>query len=80
MSEAEDKLVKHIEDMLKSDHLSAHGPAKLERRLAWFKSPHNQPEVRAFMKKLKSRQGTIMPDFTELYRRKVELDRHEPRP
>jgi hypothetical protein len=27
------------------------------------------------MRKLKSRQGSIMPDFDELYRRKYEIDR-----
>lgn len=76
MSEAdEDDLIKHIEARLKSSDLSAHGWAKLERRLAWLRSPDNDPEVRAFLKKLKARQATITPDFAELYRRKAELDR-----
>ena len=29
----------------------------------------------AFMKQLKARQGTFMPDFEALYRRKADLDR-----
>ncbi len=31
--------------------------------------------VLAFMRRLKTRQGTIMPDFAALYRKKAELDR-----
>lgn len=33
-----------------------------------------QQEANAFMRKLKNRQGTIAPDFAELYRRKAEID------
>ena len=34
-----------------------------------------QAPMVAFMRKLMARQGTVMPDFDSLYRRKAELDR-----
>lgn len=33
-------------------------------------------ELRAFAKRLAARQGTVMPDFDALYKKKVDLDRH----
>jgi hypothetical protein len=64
----------------RADFAKAHEENAPQREL--FRLAHN-PMARAratldFMRRLKKRQGTIMPDFDALYRRKAELD--DPRP
>ncbi len=42
--------------------------------LATILDQRRSPELGEFAFELAARQGTIMPDFDELYRRKAELD------
>jgi hypothetical protein len=67
--------IEAIEALLKGQNLSTFGRAKLKGWLLWLRSSYQHPEMRAFMVKLKVRQGTIAPDFKALYTRKAELDR-----
>ncbi len=47
--------------------------AELKRVFAEGRANEKSPLL-AFLQKLKARQGTIMPDFDDLYRKKADID------
>lgn len=66
--------IEALEAQLRVGNLSHFGRAKIAGRLLWLRSLP-PPEIQAFAQKLKARQGTTMPDFDSLYKRKARIDR-----
>jgi len=86
--EARIQRIGRILDALKDPTLPAEDKARLERELDQYVQVRDPDataivldispaiiEYAAFAEKLINRQGTIMPDFESLRRRKAELDR-----
>ena len=67
--------IRQLAELLGGNDLSEEERQFVEGWLVRLRLPENHSEAIAFLERLKMRQGTIMPNFDALYKRKSHIDR-----